>query len=159
MRSIAGGEALVVEVVEIRRDLGEMVENRASTRFGGMSGEHGHHGETREEGAYVVCADPVSRPLVDRRGNRLDDRSLPAIPTSKHTHAVLLLGNVHELQLLRQRVGHVSELGGSERRHAVGKRLSGRATALSTELGGSRSKLVDDGERFRARSLSNRVVE
>jgi hypothetical protein len=157
--AITRGKPLVVETVEVRRHLREMVEHRPTTSFGRVGREDRHYAQAGEQRSHVVGADPVSGPLLDCRSNGLDYRGLPAIASAKHPHPMLLLGDVHQLQLLRQGMSNVGKLGRAECRHALREGLARRAAPLSTKLGRCGSKLVDDCERFRPRSLRDRVVE
>ena len=136
-----------------------MIEDGAPPGFGRVRRQDGLHEEPRKERANVVGAHPALGRLVERGRDRLGDGRDTAIACAENPDAMLLLGHVHELELLSEDVRDVGQLVGAERRHALRERLACRAAALGAELGRDAPKCVDDRQRLGAGAFGDRVVE
>jgi hypothetical protein len=126
---VAGQERALVEVAHEGEDAGELLHRRPAPRLGGMSGEHEANLRATEERLERTSARAPVRedpePLLERSSPHGGARLRLAHPQTPD--ALVVLGQVHELQVsregARQHLGLLGRGRGHERRELLGGAL------------------------------------
>ena len=89
-------ERPILELFQQRADPPQVLDDRAPLRLGGVRGQHGRDAEVTHR-----------RRIRVERGDRIADRLPRAAPFAQGPDAVALLGQVHQLEVARERPDHV----------------------------------------------------
>ena len=159
---LAGGQDPGVEAVEGLGHLRELEEHGAALGLGGVGGEDGHHEEPGDEGADLVGTDPLLLEGEEGGGDRLlhgPARGLGAVgPTAQDADPLLLLGEVDEGEVGRERLHHPARLGEGQQFDPREQTLARRGVAAPMRLGQA-AHLFDEIEEGPALLLDERRSE
>ena len=155
-------EVAEVEDAERVADPRELREDRAPLGLRRVRGEHGHHEEAIEQRLHLVAREAGLAHFAHGRADRLPHRGAGLVRLARaapqHAHALLLLGEVHELEVGRERLDDAARLGQGQRLDAAQQALARRLVAGAVRLREA-AHLLDEVEERLALLLDDRAAE
>ena len=157
---LVGREAGVVQVVEEPEAAAQGDEGRPTARLGGMGREDEPDGQLAEQ-RLALCRGVLARQPSDGRvdGTLQPSRGGPTRALAEPPHAVLLLGQVGEVEVQGESAGQVLHLlRGELLEHGAQLAAVGRA-AGAPQVDGQATDTLDDPEQVLARLLGDDLAE
>src|SRR5438309_10484790 len=150
------GNSRIFEPLQLLAHATDRGHDRAPPRLGGMRGENGMDLEIRDQFGESFASE-LRPQLADRRGQRLTLRRRPAVPLAKHPRAVVLLGEVRQVEVARKRAR--DQLGPLELPRSRELFRGTFITPVVACADDERAQLLDVAEKTRSAVVRNHVAQ